>query len=77
MTGTQAHLRARADELFPGGVNSPVRAFGAVGGEPLLIARGEGPYVWDADGNRYIDLIGGWGPHILGHADPGVVAAIR
>jgi glutamate-1-semialdehyde 2,1-aminomutase len=73
----QADLRERAANLFPGGVNSPVRAFGAVGGEPLLITRGDGPYVWDADGTRYIDLVGGWGPHILGHADPAVIAAIR
>jgi len=73
----QAALRMRAEHVFPGGVNSPVRAFASVGGAPLLLSRGEGPYVWDADGERYIDLIGGWGPHILGHADPAVVAAIR
>src|SRR3954452_5578057 len=73
----QEELRERAADVMPGGVNSPVRAFGSVGGDPLLIARGEGAYVWDADGNRYIDLVGGWGPHILGHADPAVVAAIR
>lgn len=73
----QQTLRERAEVIFPGGVNSPVRAFGAVGGEPLFISRGEGAYVWDADGHRYIDLIAGWGPHILGHADPAVVSAVR
>jgi glutamate-1-semialdehyde 2,1-aminomutase len=73
----QDSLRRRAEEVFPGGVNSPVRAFGAVGGAPLLIERGEGAYVWDVDGRRYIDLIGAWGPQILGHADPAVVAAVR
>ena len=82
-TGTAAapaslhdELRRRASAIFPGGVNSPVRAFGSVGGQPLLIERGDGPYVWDVDGRRYIDLIGGWGPQILGHADPAVLAAI-
>jgi glutamate-1-semialdehyde 2,1-aminomutase len=74
---TSEELRARADDIFPGGVNSPVRAFGSVGGDPLVIVRGDGAYVWDADGKRYIDLIAGWGPHILGHADAAVVAAIR
>jgi glutamate-1-semialdehyde 2,1-aminomutase len=73
----QDDLRGRARAIFPGGVNSPVRAFGSVGGEPLLVERGEGPYVWDVDGRRYIDLIGAWGPAILGHADPAVVAAVR
>jgi glutamate-1-semialdehyde 2,1-aminomutase len=73
----QAELRERAASIFPGGVNSPVRAFSSVGSAPLLLTRGEGPYVWDADGARYIDLVGGWGPHIVGHADPAVVAAIR
>lgn len=73
----QAGLRARAEQLFPGGVNSPVRAFGAVGGDGLLVERGEGAYVWDADGRRYVDLIGGWGSAILGHADPAIVAAVR
>jgi glutamate-1-semialdehyde 2,1-aminomutase len=72
-----ADLVARAETLFPGGVNSPVRAFRAVGGRPLVLARGEGPYVWDADGRRYIDYVGGWGPAILGHAHPAILAAIR
>jgi glutamate-1-semialdehyde 2,1-aminomutase len=68
---------ARAKELMPGGVNSPARAFGAVGGEPIVFARGEGAYLWDVDGNRYIDYIGSWGPHILGHAHPRVVEAVE
>ncbi|MFP5226235.1 MAG: glutamate-1-semialdehyde 2,1-aminomutase [Acidobacteriota bacterium] len=70
-------LRQRAEELFPGGVNSPVRAFRAVGSEPPFVARGEGAYLWDADGNRYIDYFGSWGPMILGHAFPPVVEAIQ
>jgi glutamate-1-semialdehyde 2,1-aminomutase len=68
---------ARAERLFPGGVNSPVRAFRAVGGTPRVIARALGARVWDVDGNELIDYIGSWGPMILGHADPAVVAAIR
>jgi len=67
---------AHAKTLIPGGVNSPARAFGAVGGEPLFIARAEGAYLHDLDGNKYIDLIGSWGPMILGHCHPGVQAAI-
>src|SRR6266487_6257486 len=67
---------ARAKRLIPGGVNSPARAFGAVGGEPPFIARGEGPYLFDIDGHRYLDYIGSWGPLILGHAHPRVVAAV-
>jgi glutamate-1-semialdehyde 2,1-aminomutase len=70
-------LRERAERLFPGGVNSPVRAFRAVGGDAPFVARGEGAYLWDADGNRYIDYFGSWGPMILGHAFPPVVEAIR
>ncbi|HET8586552.1 MAG TPA: aminotransferase class III-fold pyridoxal phosphate-dependent enzyme, partial [Candidatus Limnocylindria bacterium] len=73
---TSAALMERARRLFPGGVNSPVRAFGAVGGEPRVIVRGEGSRVWDADGNELIDYVGSWGPMILGHAHPSVVAAI-
>src|SRR5439155_9585886 len=65
----------RAKHLIPGGVNSPARAFGAVGGSPLFIARGEGPYLVDLDGNRYLDFIGSWGPLILGHAHPAVLEA--
>src|SRR5215471_4812720 len=69
-------LQKRAEQLIPGGVNSPVRAFRSVGGEPPFIVRGKGSHIWDADGNEYIDYIGSWGPLILGHADPGVVQAI-
>jgi glutamate-1-semialdehyde 2,1-aminomutase len=69
-------LFAQACGLFPGGVNSPVRAFKAVGGTPVFLARGEGAYVWDADGNRYADFLGSWGPLILGHTNREVVAAI-
>jgi glutamate-1-semialdehyde 2,1-aminomutase len=71
-----AMLIERAERLFPGGVNSPVRAFRSVGRPPIMLERGEGPYVWDTDGRRYIDYIGAWGPAILGHADPAVVAAV-
>ena len=70
-----AFQRARA--LMPGGVNSPARAFGAVGGSPLFIEKAEGPYLHDIDGRRYIDYIGSWGPMILGHAQPQVVEAIN
>jgi glutamate-1-semialdehyde 2,1-aminomutase len=66
----------RAIRLMPGGVNSPARAFGAVGGQPIFIARGEGPYLYDLDGRRYLDYVGSWGPLILGHAHPRVVAAV-
>ncbi len=69
-------LQKRAEAVIPGGVNSPVRAFRAVGGEPPFIVRSEGAQVWDADGNRYIDYVGSWGPLILGHAVPEVVEAI-
>lgn len=68
---------ARAKQLIPGGVNSPARAFGGVGGEPIFFERGEGAYLYDLDGNRYIDYIGSWGPLILGHRHPAVVAAIE
>src|SRR6516225_913135 len=68
---------ARACRVLPGGVNSPARAFGAVGGQPLFIARGEGPYLYDLDGNQYLDYIGSWGPLILGHAHPRVVRAVE
>ncbi len=67
---------ARAERLFPGGVSSPVRAFGAVGGTPRVIERAMGARVWDVDGNELIDYVGSWGPMILGHAHPAVVAAI-
>ena len=66
-----------ATDLFPGGVNSPVRAYQAVGGRPPVLVRGEGARVWDADGREYVDYVGAYGPLILGHAQPAVVAAIR
>ena len=69
-------LQKRAEQLIPGGVNSPVRAFRAVGGEPLFIVRGQGSHIWDADGNEYVDFIGSWGPLILGHAAHTVVEAV-
>jgi glutamate-1-semialdehyde 2,1-aminomutase len=70
-------LQQRAEKLLPGGVDSPVRAFRAVGGEPPFVVRGEGPYLWDEDGNRYIDYFGSWGPMILGHAFPPAVEAVQ
>jgi len=73
---TSDQLFAEAQRYIPGGVNSPVRAFRAVGGEPLFIARGEGPYLYDVDGRRYIDYVLSWGPLILGHAHPLVVNAL-
>jgi len=69
-------LQQRAEQLIPGGVNSPVRAFRSVGCDPLYIVRGEGSHIWDADGNEYVDYIGSWGPLILGHAAPAVIEAI-
>jgi len=66
---------ARAQKVIPGGVNSPARAFGAVGGSPLFISKAEGPYLYDVDGFKYLDFIGSWGPMILGHAHPAVVEA--
>jgi len=70
-------LFARAQKTIPGGVNSPVRAFRSVGGAPRFFTRGEGAYVWDADGKRYIDYVGSWGPLILGHAEPDTVKAVQ
>jgi glutamate-1-semialdehyde 2,1-aminomutase len=70
-------LERRAEGYFPGGVNSPVRGFRAVGGHPPFVVRAEGAYLYDADGNRYLDFFGSWGPMILGHAFPPVVEAIR
>src|SRR5207253_10854201 len=67
----------RAGRLIPGGVNSPARAFGAVGGQPPFIERGEGPYLIDIDGNRYVDYVGSWGPLILSHCHPRVVQAVE
>ncbi|MCH8837969.1 MAG: glutamate-1-semialdehyde 2,1-aminomutase [Candidatus Marinimicrobia bacterium] len=70
-------LFAEAQALIPGGVNSPVRAFGSVGGDPVFMTRAKGAWLTDVDGNRYIDFIGSWGPMILGHAHPDVTAAIE
>src|ERR1700730_2476605 len=70
-------LFARAQQSIPGGVNSPVRAFRSVGGTPLFIQKAKGSYLYDADGNRYIDCIASWGPMILGHAFEPVVKAIQ
>src|ERR1700704_5370181 len=69
-------LQQRAESMIPGGVNSPVRAFGSVGGDPPFIVRGKGSHIWDADENEYIDYVGSWGPLILGHAAPSVVEGI-
>jgi glutamate-1-semialdehyde 2,1-aminomutase len=76
-TEQSAALFKRAQSVTPGGVNSPVRAFKAVGGTPRFMVRGEGPYLWDADGNRYVDLVSSWGPMIHGHAHPPIVEAVR
>jgi glutamate-1-semialdehyde 2,1-aminomutase len=76
-TVRSAALFAEAQQLLPGGVDSPVRAFRAVGGTPRFIARGKGATVWDVDGNAYVDYLASWGPLIAGHAHPGVVAAIQ
>jgi glutamate-1-semialdehyde 2,1-aminomutase len=76
-TSRSQEIMARARQLFPGGVNSPVRAFGGVGGEPFVVHRGEGPYIWDADDNRYIDYVLSWGPLVLGHAAPVVLDALQ
>jgi glutamate-1-semialdehyde 2,1-aminomutase len=72
-----AEVMALARELFPGGVNSPVRAFRGVGGEPVVAARGEGARIWDADGKEYIDFVLSWGPLVLGHASPIVLGALE
>ncbi|MEV4094632.1 glutamate-1-semialdehyde 2,1-aminomutase [Streptosporangium saharense] len=77
LTEKSEDLFARAREIVPGGVNSPVRAFGAVGGTPRFMASGQGPYITDVDGNRYVDLVCSWGPMILGHRHPAVVEALQ
>jgi glutamate-1-semialdehyde 2,1-aminomutase len=77
MTTRNEDLFARAQKTIPGGVNSPVRAFRSVGGVPRFFARGEGAHVWDADGRRYLDYVGSWGPLILGHAEPDTVRAVQ
>jgi glutamate-1-semialdehyde 2,1-aminomutase len=76
-TSKSEALLRRASAIIPGGVNSPVRAYRSVGGTPRFISRGEGAYIWDADGNRYIDYVGSWGPLLLGHRHPDVLAAIE
>ncbi|HQR98599.1 MULTISPECIES: glutamate-1-semialdehyde 2,1-aminomutase [unclassified Polaromonas] len=76
-TSRNAALFERAKKLIPGGVNSPVRAFKAVGGTPRFVQRAQGAHFWDADGQRYIDYIGSWGPMILGHGHPAVVEAVQ
>ena len=70
-------LFERANRRMPGGVNSPVRAFGAVGGKPFFVERAEGPWLYDVDGNRYLDYVCSWGPGILGHAHPRVIRAVQ
>ena len=70
-------LFERAKKVIPGGVNSPVRAFRAVGGDPLFIAKAKGPHLWDADNNKFIDYVCSWGPMILGHAADSVVDAAK
>ena len=77
LTPRSSALYRAALELIPGGVNSPVRAMRAIGREPIFIERGEGCELVDADGNRYVDWVCSWGPLILGHAHPAVVAAVR
>lgn len=76
-TTRSEELFDRAQRIIPGGVNSPVRAFGSVGGTPRFMASASGPWLTDVDGNRYVDLVGSWGPMILGHAHPDVVAAVE
>ena len=66
-----------ASKIIPGGVNSPVRSFKAVGGDPILIKSANGPYIFDEDGDKYVDYIGSWGPMILGHGHPAVLEAIH
>src|SRR5262245_18308461 len=77
MADRNQQLFERAQRVIPGGVNSPVRAFRAVGGTPRFITRAQGPYIWDAEGQRYIDYIGSWGPMILGHGHPAVLEAVQ
>ena len=75
-TSVSESLHERALGLFPGGVNSPVRSFRRVGGSPLLAARGEGPWLWDVDGNRYLDWVMSYGPHLFGHAHARITQAV-
>ncbi len=77
MSNTSSALFQQARRHIPGGVNSPVRAFKGVGGDPIFFARGAGAYLWDEDGKKYIDYVGSWGPMILGHAHPAVIAVVK
>src|SRR5215510_4806636 len=77
MTSKNDLLFDRSRKVIPGGVNSPVRAFRSVGGTPRFIERGQGAYIWDADGNRYTDYVLSWGPLVLGHSHPNVVEALQ
>ena len=77
MTSRNQSLFEAAQRHIPGGVNSPVRAFGSVGGVPPFFAGGKGPWAWDADGKRYLDYVCSWGPLILGHAHPETVEAVQ
>src|SRR5579864_1793952 len=70
-------LQQRAEQMIPGGVNSPVRAFRSVGGDAPFILRGQGSHIFDADSNEYIDYVGSWGPLLLGHRHPDILAAIE
>ena len=75
-TDKSRQAMAQAKAIIPGGVNSPVRAFGSVGGDPIFFDHGLGAYLYDVDGNKYIDYVGSWGPAIVGHANPEVLEAI-
>ena len=77
MTSRNQQLFEKSQQFIPGGVNSPVRAFGSVGGTPLFFKRGQGAYVWDEDDKSYVDYVGSWGPMILGHAHPDVIKAVQ
>lgn len=77
MTNRNEQLFTRAKNIIPGGVNSPVRAFGSVGGVPRFIKKPQGAYVWDENDQRYIDYVGSWGPAIVGHAHPEVLEVVR
>jgi glutamate-1-semialdehyde 2,1-aminomutase len=77
MSNRSHQLFTEASKVIPGGVNSPVRAFKGVGGDPVFISRAQGPYVWDEDDKRYVDYVGSWGPMILGHAHPDVIAEVQ
>ena len=76
-SATSTELFQRAKNAIPGGVNSPVRAFNGVGGDPVFFVRGEGPFLFDADNNQYIDYVASWGPMITGHSNPEIIAAVK